>query len=221
MHEPLGKRPSRWLIVWLAILLAASVTGAADLRGFAEKFERNQQELREYRWKTRVEMVLDGRSETVQLFEVNHDPDGMVRKTPVSGGDYTKKASKKQRQLRALQIDLQALIDSYLELDESTAEQYFDQAAVWQGQGRVEGETRLKARHVRRQGDEVSLWLDSETGIPRQLLIVTSASGEPVRVTTRFALLEAGPFYPASVVVETEIKEKKLVMKTEDFDHAR
>ena len=38
---------------------------------------------------------------------------------------------------------------------------------------------------------------------------------------TEFALLEDGPFYPASVVVETEIKEKELVMRTENFDFAR
>jgi len=221
MHERPGQHLARRLIVSLAILLAADIAGAADLRSFSAKFKQNQQELREYRWRSRVEMVLDGQSETVQVFEVGHDPDGTVRKTPVSDGEDRKKASKKRRQLQALQTGLQALIDSYLQPDESTAEQYFDQASVWQGQGRVESETRLKARNVRRQGDEVSLWLDSETGVPQRLLIVTSSGGEPVRVTTEFAELEAGPFYPASVVVETEIKEKKLVMRTENFDYLR
>jgi hypothetical protein len=221
MHEQRETRPSRVLMTSLALFLAAAIAGAADLRSFSNKFKQNRQELREYRWKSRVEMLLEGRAETVQVFDVSHDSDGLLHKAPIPAEQDGKKITKKQRQLLALQVDLQALIDAYLEPDERTAEQYFDRSAVWQGQGRVDGETHLKARNVRRQSDEVSLWLDSETGVPRELLIVTSDGGEPVRVTTEFAQLEAGPFFPASVVVETEIKEKKVVMRAKNYDFTR
>jgi hypothetical protein len=209
------------LLTPMALFLVATVAGAADLRSFSDRFRRNQQELRDYRWTSRVEMLLGGRTETVRVFEVSHDSDGLLLETPVPSENDGKKVTKKQRQLLALQLDLQALIDAYLQPDQRTAEQYFDRSSVWQGQGRVAGETHLKARNVRRQSDEVSLWLDSETGVPRELLIVTSAGGEPVRVTTEFTRLEDGPFFPSSVVVETEIKEKKVVMKTENYDLRR
>jgi hypothetical protein len=221
MHERREEQLARRLSASLALVLAAGIVGAADLRDFSKRFGQNQKELRAYRWKSRVEMVLNGRSESVRVFDVRRGSDGSLAKTPLPGAKGAKKPSKKQRRLEALGTDLQALIDSYLEPDERTADRYFDQAAVWQGPGRIEGETRLKARNVRRQGDEVSLWLDAETGVPHDLLIVTSAEGEPVRVMTEFVSLEDGPFYPASVVVETEIKEKKLVVKTENFDFSR
>jgi hypothetical protein len=221
MHERRGTRPA-WLVTTsLALLLAVSVVGATDLRSFSKKFKQNQQELRNYRWMSRIEMLLDGRTETVRVFAVSHDSDGLLVKTRVPGEQDGKKVTKKQRQLLALQDDLQTLIDSYLLPDEETAGQYFDRSSVWQGRGRVAGETHLKARNVRRQSDEVSLWLDSTTGLPRELLIVTSAGGEPVRVTTEFAQLEDGPFFPASVVVETEIKEKKVVMQATNYDFTR
>jgi len=221
MHARPGKRPARWLIALLALFLAVTLAGAVDLRDFSHKFNQNQRDLRDYRWTSRVEMLLEGRTETVRLFEVSHDSDGQLSKTPVPGEQDGKKLTKKQRQLLALQLDLQALIDAYLQPDERTAEQYFDRASVWQGQGRTEGETHLKARNVRSQSDEVSLWLDSKTAVPRELLIVTSAGGEPVRVTTEFTRLEAGPFFAESVVVETEMKEKKVVMKVENYDCTR
>lgn len=221
MHERRGTRSGRPVMTSLVLLLAVSVSGAADLRSFSNKFEQNQQELRKYRWISRTEMLLEGRSETVQVFEISHDPDGRLVKKEVPGEQTGKKVTKKQRQLLALQGDLQSLIASYLQPDEATAARYFDRSSVWQGPGRVEGETHLKARNVRRQSDVVSLWLDSKTGVPRELLIVTSAGGEPVRVMTEFARLEDGPFFPASVVVETEIKEKKVVMRTENHDFDR
>ena len=221
MHEPRKTRPARLLMTSFALFLAAAIAGAADLRSFSNKFKQNQQELREYRWKSRVEMLLEGRAETVQIFDVSHDSDGGLRKAPIPADQNGKKLTKKQRQLLALQLDLQALIDAYLQPDERTAEEYFDRASVWQGQGRIEGETHLKARNVRSQSDEVSLWLDSKTAVPRELLIVTSAGGEPVRVTTEFTRLEAGPFFAESVVVETEMKEKKVVMKVENYDCTR
>ena len=43
----------------------------------------------------------------------------------------------------------------------------------------------------------------------------------PVKVMTEFRTLDDGAFYPALTIVETEIKEKKLVMKTENFDFLR
>lgn len=221
MHERRGTRSGWPVMISLALFLTVSVAGAADLRSFSNKFEQNQQELRDYHWISRIEMLLEGRSETVRVFEISHDPDGRMVKTEVPGEQTGKKVTKKQRQLLTLQGDLQSLIDSYLLPDKTTAAQYFDRSSVWQGPGRVEGETHLKARNVRRQSDEVSLWLDSKTGLPRELLIVTSAGGEPVRVMTEFERLEDGPFFPASVVVETEIKEKKVVMRTENHDFDR
>jgi hypothetical protein len=218
--SPGARFPGR-SIAGLSILFAAQFVAAEDLRTFTATLERNQRLLRDYRWTSRVEMTLGGHSELVQVFEVDHDRNGIRRMTLAPDTDSRKRTSKKQRQLEDLRGQLQRLIDAYLLPDRVEAGQRLETAYVWQGPGESEDETRLKARNVRRQGDEVSLWLHATTGVPRKLLIVTSEAGEPVRVTTEFSLLESGPFHAATVTVETEIKEKKVVMKTENFGYSR
>jgi hypothetical protein len=220
--------PLRRLAAPVALVLIASAAGAEDLKRFTDSLRRNRQELQDYSWKSRTEIRLDGETQTVQLFEVRYDPDGNLRRTLISqqgapkkvrGPLRTQKVKKKQQQQQELQASLQALIEAYVQPDADSSQRLFAGPNVWQGQGRTEGVTRIQARNVLRKGDEVSLWLDSLTHTPQKLQILTSSEGEPVRVTTEFRVLDGGPFYPARISVETEIKEKKLVLTTENFDY--
>jgi len=212
----------------LALVSTAGPSRAAELREFAESFRYNRQQLRNYSWKSRIEVTLAGQTQAIQTFEVRYDAEGNREKTliasevdptAVRGPVRKRKASKKQKQQQERQAELKRLIKAYVEPDPKTSRQLFESATVWEGQGRTEGVTRVLARNVIRQGDLISLWLDSLTRNPRKLEIVTSSGGEPVKVTTEFRTLDDGAFYPAVTIIETEIKEKKLVMKTENFDY--
>lgn len=227
-------RAAAWRICMLAlslgIVLLAPAAAAQDLIRFAERFRDNQHALRSYGWKSRTEIELDGQSQKVQLFEMRYDSDGRLQKTLVSEEDGSSKSGgpvrrrrtgKKQKKLQELQTTLTELIQSYVRPDPDAAARLFADATVWEGSGRVEGVTRVRARNVLRQGDEISLWLDSVTRIPQKYQILTSSEGEPVKVTAEFRALQDGPFYPARITVETELKEKRLLMKTENFDYLR
>ena len=77
------------------------------------------------------------------------------------------------------------------------------------------------ARGVIRQADRLDLWVDNLTNRPQRLEVLTSLEGEPVRLTATFARLPDGPTYAVETIVETELKEKKMVVRTEAFDHER
>ena len=94
MHERRETRPARLLKTTMALFLSASVAGATDLLSLSRTFRQNQQELRNYRWMSRIEMLLEGRTETVRVFEIDHDSDGQLVKTPVPGDEDGKKVSK-------------------------------------------------------------------------------------------------------------------------------
>lgn len=210
-----------------AIVALALVSGAAagdDLGRIVASFAENGERLRAYEWTSATELVVDGETQDALLDHVRFDSGGELRRTPAAEGpppasEPRRRPGKKQRQQqRALLESLRGLIESYVRPDPRTARQLYADATVWQGDARDEGLTRVQARNVLREGDEVSLWLDAVTRIPRRLRILTSFGGEPVRASTEFETLDEGPFYASRVVVETEIKEKKLVFTTRNFD---
>ena len=215
--------PRRTARAIVALVLAAGATAGGDLGQIAATFAANREKLREYGWKSSTELVLDGETQDAHVYDVRYDSRGEILRTPARDEPAFAKGprrtrSKKLRQQEELLENLRRLIESYVQPDPRTAKQLYADATVWQGDARAEGVTRVQARNVLRQGDEVSLWLDSLTRLPQRLQILTSFGGEPVKASTEFQTLAAGPFYPARVVVETEIKERKLVFTTRNFD---
>lgn len=205
----------------LSVLCAAPVL-AGGLDDVARLFERNRQQLRDYVWTSTTEIALEGERPTVERYEVRVDENGVQRRTTVpSAAGRGRKAGKRQRQAEELHDSLRSLVESYVHPAPETTRTLFADPFVWRGEGRIEGVTRLQARNVVREGDQVSLWLETATERPTKLEILTSSGGEPVRVTTEFARIDQGPFYPARIVMETEIKEKRLVVTTANADYRR
>jgi hypothetical protein len=222
------ERRARGAVVGLIALLAAVSAVGDDLRRFAKVLEQNQQRLRRYTWTATTEFVLDGQPQWTERHEVRYDAEGgrhsrliSSEAAPDAEGDRPRGRAAKKRyaQQKKLLTELTELMRAYVQPDAATTQQIFADASVWQGEGRTAGITRVQARNVLRQGDQVSLWLSSLDAVPQKLEILTSSEGEPVRVKTEFAVLEQGPFYPAKMVIETELKEKKLVMTTETSDY--
>jgi hypothetical protein len=201
--------------------------GASELAVYARMFEDNRLRLRDYTWVSRTELTLDGERQSVSRQQVRFDEKGNQLRTALpldpddAAGPVKRRSRKREKQQQRLRDDLRSLIESYVHPNRETTRQIFEDAFVWRGEDRNEALTRVQARHVVRQGDQVSLWLDSITQDPTRLEILTSSGGEPVRVITEFERIEQGPFYPSSVVVETEIKEKKVIMATENGDYRR
>jgi hypothetical protein len=207
----------------VAALLCVGATASDDLEQIAATFAANRERLRGYGWRSGTELTVDGETMSLGPYEVRYDSRGELVRTPVPvergpDGRNRRPSGRKRQQYEKLLVSLRALIDSYVEPDPRTARQLYSDATVWEGDARSEGMSRIQARDVLRKGDSVSLWLDAVTRTPQRLEILTSSGGEPVRVSAEFASLPEGAFYPSRVVVETEIKEKKLVFTTRSSD---
>jgi hypothetical protein len=70
-----------------------------------------------------------------------------------------------------------------------------------------------------KQGDAISLWIDPKVPEKRRLEVLTSLKGDPVQMVTQFDRLTDGTQYTSLSMVE--IKAKKMLITTENFDFAR
>ena len=205
----------------LAVFFAVSApAGAARMGAVGRMLEQNAQELARYSWKSRIEISVDGALVQSTLVRAAYDRMGLLVATPLPDDSKAVKGSKKlKKKVRAFHAELQALTRSYFELDPQRMQAALAHAHAWEGQGENGDLLHIQARGVIRQADKLDLWLDSVTNRPQRLQVLTSLEGEPVRLTARFAQLDDGPSYAAETVVETELKEKTMVVRTESFEH--
>lgn len=192
----------------------------ARLEAVGRMLERNAEELAHYSWKSRTEIRVEGELVQTTLVRASYDRVGMLVETPLPGDAGTAQGSRKlKKKVLTFHEELRALTRSYFDLDPQRIQAALDRAHAWEGQGERGNLLRVQARGVIRQGDTLDLWIDSATNRPRRLEVLTSLQGEPVRLTAEFAQLKDGPSYAATTLVETELKEKKMVVRTESFDH--
>jgi hypothetical protein len=197
-----------------------ALAGTARLEAVGRMLERNAQELARYSWKSRTEIRVEGELVQTTLVRASYDRVGMLVETPLPGDAGTAQGSKKlKKKVLTFHEELRALTRSYFDLDPQRIQAALDRAHAWEGQGEQGNLLRVQARGVIRQGDTLDLWIDSATNHPRRLDVLTSLQGEPVRLTAEFAQLKDGPSYAVKTLVETELKEKKMVVRTASFDH--
>jgi len=213
------------------VLLATSGIATAqriDTRSVISVLERNRKSLQNYEWKSRMETSLDGQTVASSLSSARYDANGKVLKEPIDVESSKpsplrpvrrRKAKKLGKKVERIRQGLVDLIGSYIEIDTGNLQAAFRDARVTEGSSG--GLTLIRTRNVIRTGDQMKILVDPGTLAPRRFEIVTSLEGEPVQLRTEFVDMELGPTYPARIVVETEIKEKKMVITTENFDHAR
>jgi hypothetical protein len=220
----------------VAVLLLAACFGAmpavaqtGELRALIETYRRDRLELHDYVWKQRTEVAVNDEVTERTLARVRYDADGRLQKTPIDETDDKRvrgpvrrhRAKKQQKKTAEFIESLHGLILSYVQFTPQQMRSAFARASVFPGEGETEGMIRVQARSVVRQGDVMSLWADAATRRLRRIEILTSLEGEPVEVLTEFRELEIGSAYPATTTVRTERKGKTVVIRTENFDHAR
>jgi len=192
----------------------------ARMEAVARMLGRNAQELARYSWKSRTEITVAGKLLQVSLVQASHGRDGVLIETPLPSESGSAQDSKKlKKKVRAFYEEIQALTRSYFDLDPRQIQAALDRAHAWEGQGAQGDLLHIQARSVIRQADKLDLWIDSATNRPQRLEVLTSLQGEPLRLATKFATLKDGPSYASEIFVETELKEKKMVVRTENFDH--
>ena len=175
-----------------ALVLAVAFTAvtAAQQKEFAEAQQANQAALRQYSWKSRTELKVDGEIKQVRLEQVRYDIDGRLQKTLI-GGSQAPEASrpgppgparaikkqiveKKKEEFKDMLGDLAALAESYAHLSPERMKAFAARAAVTKGQGIETGSVRIQGRDVQAMGDQIR---DGPLVERRQV----KAGGDPLR----------------------------------------
>jgi hypothetical protein len=220
------------LLTLVALFGSASVALGqfTQVRRLSETLEANQERLQDYSWTRRITISVDGEQQMVQLFDVRHDADGELQKTPIplppeeapaEPAKKKRKAKKKKQQAAELTADLKQFIDGYIHMSPDRMQQYVMGSKVYHGRGPSGAETQILSRNVVFQGDSMDIIIDGPSGIPKRLEIMTSHAGEPLHLDARFERLDDGTGYPAQAVVKTEVKESKITIVVENFDYEK
>lgn len=220
-----ARRRSCFAAIFCSLLLAVQGTapitaGTARLEAVARMLMQNAEKLARYDWKSRTEIRVAGEMVQSSLVRVTHDKLGLAVETRLPDEPGASSGSKKmKKKVVAFYEELHALTRSYVDLDPQRMQAALARAHAWEGQGEQGNLLHVQARGVIRQADKLDLWIENTTDHPQLLEVLTSLQGEPVRLTTKFAQLEEGPSYAVETLVETELKEKKMIVRTESFDH--
>jgi hypothetical protein len=215
------------LLSRIALFAAALVTAGnadaqvTDFPEILEAFRRDQVELYRYTWTSRTEISLDGEVQEVRVFQAHLDPDGNVEKFPLpadSGSTHGRGVKRSQAKNEALERELVELIKSYTEMSPGQMQAVLSKAATWEGAGST---TQIRARSVVHQGDSVDIGVDRESLRLERLEILTALAGEPVQLTVEFGRLDDGTGHVARTTLNTEIKERKLVIQTVNADYVK
>lgn len=227
----------------LLVVAAALTFGGAGLLAqenavemaldYSRSLKQNRVLMKEYSWKSRVEIEIEGEKKAAQIAHIRFNTDGELERTVVaSESDVKKKRGirgriqrKKQQETRELVQTVAKLLMRYELPSTGTMVDFFersgiDRAAAEGGPIRISGEKMIKS------GDEVTIWIDAETQRPTELVVHTwvpkeEDSEDRVRVDskTEYGTLGNGAAYPKKTTVKIPALEMHL--EIEQFDHIK
>lgn len=221
----LALAPEAWVIGVALACVATTAMAQPDAAGIAAQLAKNQSELRQYVWQSRVEVEVGGDSQKVELYQVRYDFNGELERTRL-GGEEADRRPRGTPLRRVVVARKQAQASEFLDAVQEHLRRYMSQTSMSRAFttafARVEdGRIRLRAEGVVSAGDTVEFVVAEATRKPVTMLIDTAVDGEQVRVTVDFKSLPAGPNYPARQVLRTRTAGKALVITTENFNYSR
>ncbi|MBK8464215.1 MAG: hypothetical protein IPL32_00150 [Chloracidobacterium sp.] len=216
--------------IWMAMAIMLAACGAA-LAQQEVKFAKNQQEnatkLRQYSWKSRMEVRKDGETKSVKLLMTRHDIDGTAQQTLLSGsqeqiptgGLKGMIAKKKKEEFVSLLDRLGGLARSYSQLPPNKMERFIANATFTPERNPQQALIRIQGKDALQPGDSMTIWVDATTRKQRRVEILSTFENKAVRIVSDFEDLPNGPTYMARSVID--YRKGEILVTTENFDHKR
>ena len=178
----------------------------------------NDELLRTYRWKRRVEVEEEGKGTRVNLKLVRFELDGTLQATTLSEENEgkTKKRRIKKQQEKGEQ--LVALIHKYTQASPGELVDFFADAGFDYGTGKLSDTIRVKGISFAIKGDTVTMWVDRETKQVRKLTITTALDKERIDAVIDYKTLKSGLSYPARTLVKIPAEKIRAVVETFDYE---
>lgn len=215
------------LVAIVVITAAAGATLAQeqpDLQMMAAGMRKNQEELRQYSWESKVTFLVDGVQRRVDTYTMRYVMGGMlqnmqmsskVEKGKIRRPDGKKLTKKEMEAAREFVSEAKRQLDNYLN-------PLFAEKAVASAVATPEGEIlRLRARGVITSGDSVEIELVQSSLRPLTAKVTTSIDGSPVNLDVTFGSVDYGPNHPARSVTTTEWQGIPLTITTENSNYVK
>jgi hypothetical protein len=209
------------LIVGAVGAAPAAAQTSADLAALAKQLRVNQEQIRDYTWRSKYVYSVNGSVRRTDIYSVRY-VDGWQEKMQISSeaAEGTvrrpdgKKLSKKEREAAyAFIMDVKGQLDAYLN-------PLFAERAVATAAATVEGDALvLRSRDVVTTGDEVEIRYSAATRVPRSAAITTTVEGSPVSLQLEFGTLEFGPNHPERTTTRAVWQGFQLEITTENSDY--
>lgn len=220
--------------VTAAMTLAVVVSLKAQSREFSETQRANQLALRQYSWKSRTELKVDGESKQVRLEQVRYDIDGQLQKTTIGGsaanaddanggppgpaGALKKRiVAKKKEAFGDMLGDLAAIAESYAQMSPDRMQAFGIRAAMTRTQAPDGGLVRLQGGDVLSLGDQMTVWIDPAVSAMRRVEIAAGYDGHPVRISADYRALANGLTYQARSLLRYPEKSVEVIVETFDY----
>lgn len=216
---------------WLAIALVSAAPALALAQGASEigqRMRENAEALKDYSWKMRTEMKLEGESRVVNLQQLRFDISGELQKTQLGAppqpksakGIRGRKMKQKQAEIQKLMKGLSETAMAYLHANPQQLNAFLSKANVWQGQrGGAGGATRIEGSGLVKPGDSVNIYVDSATKMVQKLEAESEYEGKPVLIQADYRTMQNGPTYVAKATVNYPEAQMELIV--ENFDYMR
>ena len=206
------------------LALAAALVATAGLAAvsaqhvaFAQAQAANQAAMREYTWKSRTELKLNGETKKVTLEQMRFDLDGRLQKTTIGGSPVEASGlsgrgraggpirqriiEHKREEFKELMQDLARLVGSYQHLPQAKLLTFTRQVPIAAGVGTDTGPVRLFGENLLEAGDSMRVLIDPASFMIRRVEIATRLENCPVDVVADYRTLDNGLTYQARAMV--------------------
>jgi hypothetical protein len=188
----------------------------------------NQQALQGYRWTSRTEVKVNGELVLFTLSLARLDSHGRIQLDKIGGGEKSpshdvlqpqhSRAEFKMNALEAKVLEVAAQVRKYDAPVEKQLEAFRRDARRAQGSGDPTDTEQWVMQGLLRPDDQVTLWVDRQSGLQRRMEISGRGGSQAFTVVTTFAPIQGGPWALVRRVID--IPGLKVQMVTENSDHA-
>ncbi len=182
----------------------------------------NERAMKNFSWKRRIEMQVKGETKAVKMHLVRFNLEGKPESTPIGGDEEKQKhglRGRKQKQAREWVEEVAEIVLAYTHPSTGTMVDYFGKAEFMKGSGQMQGTLRINGAGIIRPEDTYTLWVDSETRIPRKLEFRTKLEKDQLIGIVYYRTLDSGEFYPGRTIVRVPEQDRRVIVET--FDYTR
>jgi hypothetical protein len=191
----------------------------------SEKREESRKNLLQYSWKTRTEITIKGETKLLKLELVRFDVDGRMQKTTLSEEKPDKRKKRgvrgrvqkrKSEEKKEWFGELHGLLGQYSLPSTGKVLDFLDKATF--GPGDRPGTVRIRGTSVVQPGDELTMWIDSDTKEINLTKVRTRLDGDTVLLETNHDSLASGLRYQARSIITVPAKDVRMTVENFDYN---